>query len=122
MTFLKEKISILTPKISDDLFFSHQPFFLTSSHILIYNVYDSFLNEKRLLNQNNSSFTPLFSLLQLLQTSNNTTSQNIGGTDAFWGPSPQPPRSPPMVLINLVSLIVNYFNDLLQYELIVRLL
>jgi len=77
------------PKISDDLFFSHSPFFslfsLTSPHILIiliyiliYNIYCSlFLTKKRLFNQNNSSFTSFF-LLEHSHASNNCFSK-------YWG-------------------------------------
>jgi len=56
---------LLPTRISDDLFFSHQ-LFSQFPHIISYsNVYSyikhislSFLNEKRLLDQNNFSFTP----------------------------------------------------------------
>src|SRR6218665_2239706 len=91
------KISIFRVKISDDLFLVIDlvllifPFF---SHIfriftMLYVVYDHFLTRK----------TPFFTLFILSRTSDNTTSQNIGGTNAwavphlkFWGgPSPQSP-------------------------------
>src|SRR6218665_2506030 len=85
------KISIFRVKISDDLFLVIDlvlrifPFF---SHIfrmftMLNVVYDHFLTRK----------TQLFTLFVLSRTSNNTTSQNIGGDQCmdFGGPSPQSP-------------------------------
>src|SRR6218665_2681596 len=60
-------------------------------------VYDHFLTRK----------TQFFTLFMLSRTSDNTTSQNIGGTNAwavpppqiFWGTVPPvPPRSPPLTV------------------------
>src|SRR6218665_2729821 len=99
---ISEKMSIFRLKISDDLFLVIDlvlrifPFF---SHIFrmftMFNVvYDHFLTRK----------TPFFTLFILSRTSDNTASQNIGGTNAwavphlkFWGGTvpPSPPRSPP---------------------------
>src|SRR6218665_4146773 len=81
MRFFSGKISIFTAKIFDDLFFSHRPGFSNFaflSHIFrvctMQNVvYDPFLTRK----------TPCFTLFRLSRTSGNTTSQNIGGTDAW---------------------------------------
>src|SRR6218665_3398542 len=91
------KISIFRVKISDDLFLVIDlvlwifPFF---SHIfriftMLNVVYDHFLTRKK----------PFFTLFILSRTSDNTTSQNIGGTNAwdvphlkFWGDLP--PRPP----------------------------
>src|SRR6218665_1623131 len=99
------KMSIFRVKISDDLFFSHQPvssdFPFLSPHIfrmftMLNVVYDHFLTRK----------SPFFTLFILSRTSDNTASQNIGGdqcmgrpptSNFFGGPSPQsPPRSPPL--------------------------
>src|SRR6218665_2407398 len=97
ISIFRVKMSIFRVKISDDLFLVIDlvllifPFF---SHIfriftMLYVVYDHFLTRK----------TPFFTLFILSRTSDNTTSQNIGGTNAwavphlkFWGgPSPQSP-------------------------------
>ena len=67
-------------------------------------VYDPFLTRKTTISEKNSFVTPFFTLFVLSCASDNTTSQNIGGTDAwavphltFWGDRPpSPPRSPPM--------------------------
>src|SRR6218665_2284720 len=91
------KMSIFRVKISDDLFLVIDlvlrtfPFF---SHIfrmftMLNVVYDHLLTRK----------TQLFTLLVLSRTSDNTTSQNIGGTNAWAVPPPQilgdrPPQSP----------------------------
>src|SRR6218665_1917699 len=91
------KISIFRVKISDDLFFSHRPGSSDFSHIfrMLNVVYDHFLTRK----------TQFFTLFMLSRTSDNTTSQNIGGTNAWAVPPPQvlgetvhpvPPRSPPL--------------------------
>jgi len=109
-----EKISRRT-KFSNDLFVEKIPFyrpkFLTTffSHRSIlsvstvlnrkYNIYDPFSLQKTSISQKMfSSFTPCFSQLVLCLTSNNSTSQNIGGTDAwavphlkFEGTFPQSP-------------------------------
>src|SRR6218665_1632761 len=95
------KISIFRVKISDDLFLSHRPgssdfFFLFPHFPYVYYVkcrrglYDHFLTRK----------TQFFTLFMLSRTSDNTTSQNIGGTNAwavphlkFWG-GDRPPSPP----------------------------
>src|SRR6218665_3449012 len=112
-------MSIFRVKISDDVFLVMElvlwifPFF---SHIfriftMLNVVYDHFLTRK----------TPFFTLFILSRTSDNTTSQNIGGGPMHGPPPPpqilggtappqSPPRSPPlissiikaMVLINVV--------------------
>jgi len=54
--------------------------------------------------------TPFFTQFELSHTSNNTTFQNIGGTNAravphltFWGyRPPSPPKSPPMRSFTLI--------------------
>jgi len=74
-------------------FFSYQPFFslfsLTSSHILIfliyilvYNIYHSLFLMKNIYLIKTISPLHLFFLLELSHASDNTTSPNIGGTDA----------------------------------------
>jgi len=68
-------------------FFSHRPgfrifsFFSQIFHIftMLHVIYDPFLTRK----------TPFFTLFILSHASDNTTSQNIGGTDAWTVPPPQ---------------------------------
>src|SRR6218665_689310 len=83
------KISIFRVKISDDIFLVID---LVLSHIfrmfMLNVVYDHFLTRK----------TQFFTLFMLSRTSANTTSQNIGGTNAwaaphlkFWGDRPPSP-------------------------------
>src|SRR6218665_2777379 len=75
-------------------FFSHIFRMFTMLNV----VYDHFLTRK----------TQFFTLFMLSRTSDNTTSQNIGETNAWavpppqiWGTVPQsPPRSPPLVNLN----------------------
>src|SRR6218665_2147046 len=102
MTFFSEKISIFRAKISDDIFlvidlvFRMFPFFSQIFRIftMLNVVYHPFLTRK----------TPFFTLFLLSRTYDDTTSQNIGGTNAwavphlkfFWEPSP---RSPPCYLL-----------------------
>ena len=64
--------------------------------------------------------TPFFTLFVLSHTSDNTTSQNIGGTDAwavphlkFWGTVPPVlPRSPPMH----IGLSNNFIHQLISRQ------
>src|SRR6218665_1460551 len=75
------KISIFRVKIPDDLFFSHRPGSSDFSHIfrmftMLNVVYDHFLTRK----------TQFFTLFMLSRTSDNTTSQNIGGGPMHGGP------------------------------------
>jgi len=62
--------------------------------------------EKHYFRNENSFVTPYFTLFLLSHASDNTTSQNIGGSDAWAVPptsnfsgtvSPVPPRSPPLL-------------------------
>src|SRR6218665_2547078 len=76
-------MSILPPKISDDLLFWKKNLDFTT---------------------NNSSLTPFLSQLVDCLTSNNSSSQNIGGTNAWAVPTsnlgdrpPVPHKSPPMI-------------------------
>ena len=92
--FLNDKISIFTPKISGDIF-------LIIDHI--FQIFPVFAVRKNLYFRRNSMMTP-FLLNSYFRTHSttlllkivNTTSQNIGGTDAwavphlkFGGPFPQ---------------------------------
>jgi len=69
------------------------------------------LDEKRLF-QKNFLLDTFFSQFVLSHASNNSTSQNIGGTEAWAVPPPQffwgrvpilPPKSPPMSISALLS-------------------
>src|SRR6218665_1369809 len=82
------KMSIFRVKLSDDLFFSHRlgssdfPFLFSHFpyvYYLLNVVYDQFLTRK----------PPFFTLFILSRTSDNTASQNIGGTNAWADPPPQ---------------------------------
>src|SRR6218665_1800341 len=98
-------MSILPPKSSDDLFLvidSILSVFCLSplSEIMIYNIYNTFLSPNLDLTTKNSSLTPIFSQLVVSLTSNNSTSQNIGGRMhgpsldlKFWGTVPPVPLS-----------------------------
>src|SRR6218665_3053244 len=81
------KMSIVRVKISDDLFFSRRPvssdFPFLLPHVfrmftMLNDIYDHFLTRK----------APFFTLFILSRTSDNTASQNIGGTNAWAVPSP----------------------------------
>src|SRR6218665_2894582 len=69
-----------------------------------YVIYDPFFTRKTPISENNSFMTPFSTLFVLSRASDNTTSQNIGRTDAWAVPHleflgdrpPVPPRSPPM--------------------------
>src|SRR6218665_1730819 len=91
MTFFSGKISIITPKNSDDLFFfSHRPDFLIFPFFfqilriftVLNVVYAPFFTRKTTISEKNFLTTPFFTLFVLSRASDNTTSQNIGGTDA----------------------------------------
>src|SRR6218665_2010557 len=104
MTFFPEKISISRPKISDDLiFFSHRPGFSDFTFL-----YPTKCRIRPFLHKKNHYFrkefldkTNFFTLFVLSRASDNTTSLNIGGTNAwavlhlkFWRDrSPVLPRS-----------------------------
>ena len=103
-----EKMSIFKAKISDDLFLVILGFFLSFPRFFVsftmFNVvYDHFLTRTTTVSEKNSFMTPfLKTLFVLSRESDNTTSQNIGGrmhgpsptSNFFWGPPPNPPRSP----------------------------
>src|SRR6218665_2452076 len=72
-------------------------------HLYSVRCHISYSRQKTPISKNNSFMTPFYTLFVLSRISDNTTSQNIGGTDAwavphlkFGGPSPSPHRSPPM--------------------------
>src|SRR6218665_375653 len=104
MTFLGKQIPIFTPKISDDLFYSSimfLRFFLSLFSISLlcqmsYMTHSS--REKPLFKKLIPWSHLLFTLFLLSRTSDNTTSQNIGGR--MHGPFPHPtylgdrPQSP----------------------------
>src|SRR6218665_254933 len=75
MTSFLIKMSILTPKISDDLFFSHRPYFVGLLYL--------FLDEKPVFQNTNFILHTFFSQFMLYHASKNTTSPNIEGTDAW---------------------------------------
>ena len=128
MTFFSEKISTFTAKISDDLFvidlvFRIFPFFSQISVPLTrFNVvYDPFLTRTTTISEKNSFMTPFFTLFVLSRASDYTTSQNIGGTDAWAVPPPQsffgtvppvPPRSPPLSICMLQSIIIRMHSSI----------
>jgi len=99
--FSEKIISIVTAKISDDLFFIYRPGFLDFAFLFpdfpyLYHVKCPILPFPHKKNT-------FFTLLILSRASDNTTSQNIGGGDGCMGvPTTSnfggtvPPRSPPL--------------------------
>src|SRR6218665_1295511 len=89
-TNFSEKISILTPNISDDLLFSHRSYFVSLSLLseIQYNRFD-----KKSLFKKNSPFFLFFSQFVLCHASSNTISRNSvtggmdGGMDVWAVPS-----------------------------------
>ena len=110
MTFSSEKMSIFTAKISDELFcfLSLTRFFgfslsfprFSVSFTMLNVVYDPFLTRTTTISEKNKFlYDTFFTLFVLSRASDNTTSKNIGGTNAwavphlkFWGTVP--PVSP----------------------------
>jgi len=92
------KISIFTPKISDDFFLViDQVFQILCFFTVLSVVYDPFFTRKITISDKNS-LRPLFTLFVLSRASDNTASLNIGGTNAwvvphlkFWGDCPPSP-------------------------------
>src|SRR6218665_1882878 len=85
MTFFSEKISIFTPKISDDLFLVIDQVYQILSFI-----YCVKCRIRPFLHKKNSYFrkefldkTIFYTLFVLSRASDNTTSLNIGGTNAW---------------------------------------
>ena len=103
-----EKMSIFTPKISDDLslfLVIDQVFQIFRIFTVLNVVCDLFFTRKATISEKNSLMTPFyFTLFVLSRAFDNTTSQNIGGRihgpsppQIFWGDRPpSPPRSPPL--------------------------
>src|SRR6218665_1835309 len=68
-----------------------------------------FLPKNLYIRTKHSFMTPFFSQFVLCHASNNTSSRNIGGTDAWavpppqilWGTTPVPPKSPPLDVLYL---------------------
>src|SRR6218665_2371216 len=89
--FFSEKIRIFTAKISYDLFlvidhvFRIFPFFsqISVSFTMFNVVYGPFITRTTTISEKNSFMTPFFTLFVLSRASDNTTSQNIGGTNAW---------------------------------------
>src|SRR6218665_1271135 len=107
MTLFPGKILIFTPKISDDLFFSHRLGF--SDFTFLYSIkcpIRPFLHQKNYyFGKEFLDSTIFFTLFVLSRASENTTSLNIGRTNAWsvpllkvlWGPFPSVGyRSPPL--------------------------
>src|SRR6218665_3352519 len=127
-------MSILPPKSSDDLFLvidSILSVFCLSplSEIMIYNIYNTFLSQNLDLTTKNSSLTPIFSQLVVSLTSNNSTSQNIGGRMhgpsldlKFWGDSPpSPPKSPSMGEEAAIHASRSFVTDMIDDEIFAML-
>src|SRR6218665_3399998 len=102
MTFFSGKISIFRVQISDDVFFSHRPGFSDFPFLFPDFPYVYYVKCRVPFPHKKNTF---FTLFILSRVSENTTSQNIGGTNAWavpppqisWGTSPSvPPRSPPL--------------------------
>src|SRR6218665_1478607 len=90
MTFFLDKISIFRPKISDDLFLVIDQGFQILLFFTVLNVvYDTFFTRKSTISKNNSLIRPYFLLCLYFRASDNTTSLNIGGTNAWDVPPPQ---------------------------------
>ena len=106
MTVFSEKISIFTAKISDDLFFlfSHRPGF--SDFPVLFTDFPYLYYVKCRMWPFPHKKPTFFTLFILSHTSDNTTSQNIGGGTNAWAvphlkfggtvPRQFPPRSPPL--------------------------
>ena len=87
-------------------------------------IYDPFFTRKTLIAENNSLMTPFFTLFVLSRTSDNTTSQNIGGTDAWAVPHlkflgdhpPVTPRSPSMIGRRSISLSLRGIENVFSLQ------
>src|SRR6218665_2090699 len=119
MTFFSEKFPFSRPKILMTFLLSSTGFsdfpFLFPNFPYLYCV-------KWTISEKDSLTTPFFTLFVLSRASDNTTSQNIGGTDAWAVPHlkfrGRPPRSPPLAEAHERS--TNYHPDssqsLLSFE------
>src|SRR6218665_1532442 len=104
MTFFLKKFPFSRKKFLMTHFLVIDHFFLIFRIFTLLNVvYDPFFRRKTSISEKNSLMTHFFTLFVLSRTSNNTTFQNIGGTDAwvvphlnfFWGTVPQSPLGLP---------------------------
>src|SRR6218665_650145 len=100
MTFFRKKCPFFTLTISDDLLLVIDQVFQILRFFTVLNVvYDPFFTKKPTISEKNSFVRPFFTLFVLSRASDNTTSLNIEGTNAwavphlkFWGgPSPHSP-------------------------------
>src|SRR6218665_853149 len=99
MTFFSEKISIFTPKISDDLFFPYL-------YCVKCRIYDPFFTRKPTISENNSLMTPF---LYSVRTFARIRQHYYWGDGCMGHPSPQilgdrppsPTRSPPLLMQEL---------------------
>src|SRR6218665_4119112 len=80
MTFFRKKFSFSRSKFLMT-FFSHRPYFVDFPYLFV--KYDPFFTRKSPISENKSLITPFFTLFILSRASDNTTSLNIGGTDAW---------------------------------------
>src|SRR6218665_3811727 len=103
MTLFPGKISIFAPKISDDLLFGHRPGFLIFRIFTVFNVeYDPFFTRKTAISEKNSWITPFSTLLTtLLLEILGGRMHGLSPPQTLGGPSPSPPRSPPLTTDNL---------------------
>ena len=128
MRFFRKKISIFTPKNSYDLFLAvnqvfliFTPFFRFSVALLCKMSYMTLSSQQKALFQKRRHLF-FYSVLSLM--SDNTTSQNIGGTNAwavptsnFGGTVPSvPPRSPPLDIV-MHRQIITCFPEVYMYTL-----
>jgi len=120
--FFRKKFPFSHPKILTflviDQIFQNFPFFLQILRIftLLNVVYDpSFTHKKTHYVRKEFLDDTFFTLFVLSRVRDNTTSQNIGGTDAWavptsnffgGGPSPSPPRYPPLCRPSIVYIFV----------------
>src|SRR6218665_2047429 len=86
--------------------FFRKKFHFYAQNKFLMTIFTLFLTKNLDFRTKDFSLRPFFSQFVLCLTSNNSTSQNIGGTDGPFshlklvgGPSPQPPKSPPMSCI-----------------------
>src|SRR6218665_2127376 len=106
MRFFLVKISIFMVTISDDLFLSHRPGFSNFPFLFPHFPYVYYV--KCRISPFPHKKTTFFPRFIFSRASDNTTSQNIGGTNAWavlhlklWGDRPPiPPRSPSLLAVH----------------------
>src|SRR6218665_3375271 len=134
MKFFRNKISVFTPKISEDLFlvidhdFRIFPIFLKISHIFAASnvVYDPFFTRKTLISEDNSLMTPFFTLFMLSHASDKHYFSKYWGDGCMGrpppqilgGPYPSPLRFPPVSIAMIILCVCWCLNceDLLICE------